>query len=464
MSNHDARRQFIYWRSLCAALGSDAQKEQMEPLMGKLVESLGMPKVALDSRAAVSSVLRQDKSLAPLLAMPSEDDTLAGDDQLKRNILCLKSVLNVFGGVGGENVTAEEYSQWLDDVRAFERASGYAPGSLHKGSGSGRSPTGTGGGPEITEDDLSEAVGEIRKGAGLMSVPEIQAGLQGIEKRLIDRMQLREVLADAKLARKLTPSMALTEHLLRDKDNLSGPALAHAKDLIKRFVQDLGDVLAREVASASRGEIDRSVPPKRIFRNLDLKRTIWKNLTNYDPDSGRLYVDRLYYHQRARKENKTRLIVVVDQSGSMVPAMVNCTILAGIFAGLPKIEAHLVAYDTTAIDLSQWVSDPFEVLLRTKLGGGTDGTCAMPYVLAKIVDPKNTVIAWISDFYDNRDLMPMFTSLVRSGVNFIPVGSVSSGGYFSVDDWFRTELKALGTPVLSGSLRTLVRELKSALP
>ena len=148
----------------------------------------------------------------------------------------------------------------------------------------------------------------------------------------------------------------------------------------------------------------------------------------------------------------------------MVPAMVNCTILTSIFAGLPKVDAHLVAYDTNALDLSPWVADPFEVLLKTRLGGGTDGTCAMPIVLGKIDDPRNTVVVWISDFYDNRRLMPMFTSLVRSGVSFIPVGSVSSSGYFSVDDWFRSELKALGNPILSGSLKTLVKELKAALP
>ena len=107
-----------------------------------------------------------------------------------------------------------------------------------------------------------------------MSEPEIQAGLQGIEKRLIDRMHLREVLKDAKLAAKLTPSMALTEQLLRDKDNLSGPALRHAKALIKRFVDELGDVLAREVMSSATGEIDRSSAAEaRMFRNLDLKRT-----------------------------------------------------------------------------------------------------------------------------------------------------------------------------------------------
>ena len=454
--NAEARRQFVYWQTLLTALGSEEQSQSVNRMMKELAVDLDLPALVTEPRASIDQIVKRDPSLEPLLRLPDDPDELPEDEALKRTVLYLKSVLNVFGNVGGETVSAEEYSQWLSDVRAFEKASGYRPGTLMRGQG-------TGGGPAATDDDVEEALDEIARGGGLMSEPEIQAGLKGIEKRLIDRMKLREVLNDAKLAAKLTPSMALTEQLLRDKDHLTGAALKHAKALIGRFVQELGDVLAREVASASTGEIDRSIPPKRTFRNLDLKRTIWANLTNWDPESDRLYVDRLYYHQRAKKLNKTRLIVVVDQSGSMVPAMVNCTILASIFAGLPKVDAHLVAYDTQALDLSPWVDDPFEVLLRTQLGGGTDGVCAIPYVQGKIVDPKNTVVAWISDFYDNRDLMPWFTQLVRGGVNFIPVGSVSSSGFFSVDSWFRKELKGLGTPVLSGSLKTLIKELKSAL-
>jgi len=51
-----------------------------------------------------------------------------------------------------------------------------------------------------------------------------------------------------------------------------------------------------------------------------------------------------------------RLIVVVDQSGSMTDSMVNCTILASIFAGLRCVDVHLIAYDTQALDLT--LEDP----------------------------------------------------------------------------------------------------------
>lgn len=128
-------------------------------------------------------------------------------------------------------------------------------------------------------------------------------------------MALREVLKDDQLASKLTPSMALVEQLLRDKANLSGNALKNAKNLIRQYIDELAEVLRLQVAQTVSGKIDYSVPPKRVFRNLDLKRTIWKNLTNWSPEEQRLLVDKLYYHHTAKKKTPTRMIVVVDQSG-----------------------------------------------------------------------------------------------------------------------------------------------------
>ena len=64
---------------------------------------------------------------------------------------------------------------------------------------------------------------------------------------------------------------------------------------------------------------------------LDLKRTLWKNLINYNIHDRRLYVNQLFYRQTASKTLPKRLIVVVDQSGSMVDAMVQSAIMASIF-------------------------------------------------------------------------------------------------------------------------------------
>ncbi|MFI7125115.1 VWA domain-containing protein [Nonomuraea sp. NPDC050153] len=426
-TSDEARRQVLYWRLLSRVFGADEQPT-LERASVAIVDDLGLPPALLDPGVSIDNLVQRFPGLADefqdLMAEKEHED----GDEVRRAALVSKLLLNVFS-TGTGNVTASRLESWKNDAGWFERGMGSEPGGLRRSPGD----------------------------------EEVAAVLAGIEGDLVKRMHLREVLADPALSRQLTPSMSLIEQLLRDKSNLSGVALANAKALIRRFVDEVAEVLRTQVEKTSVGVIDRSVPPKRVFRNLDIERTIWKNLTNWSPEDQRLYVDRLYYKQTARRTTPARLIVVVDQSGSMVDAMVNCTILASIFAGLPKVDVHLIAYDTRALDLTPWVHDPFEVLLRTTLGGGTNGTVAMALGRPKITDPRNTVMVWISDFYDNRSLITDFEAIHRSGVKFIPVGSVNSSGNASVDPWYRQKLKDLGTPVISGHIRKLVLELKNFL-
>ncbi|MEV5091095.1 VWA domain-containing protein [Streptomyces griseoincarnatus] len=456
------RRQVLYWR-LLARLFDPEEQASLESASVAVVEDIGLPVALLDPAASVDSVVQRHPDLAAefdglMTPEPDADGERNRAAEVRRAALVSKVLLNVFS-TGNGTVTAEQLARWQSDTGWLERALGCRPGDLRGGrggagrarAGGGVSPTGTGVGTPAP--DLSRLI------------PEIGPELGSIEAGLVQRMHLREVLADPALASRLTPSMSLIEQLLRDKNNLSGVALANAKALIRRYVDEVTEVLRTQVEKASVGELDRSVPPKRVFRNLDLDRTIWKNLTNWDPEEERLYVDRLYYRHTSRKTTPQRLIVVVDQSGSMVDSMVNCTILASIFAGLPKVDVHLIAYDTQALDLTPWAHDPFETLLRTQLGGGTDGTVAMALAQPKIAEPRNTVVVWISDFYEWRtdELFESMAAIHRSGARFIPVGSVTSSGRGSVNPWFREKFKDLGTPVISGHIKKLVHELKTFL-
>ncbi|MFF2305378.1 VWA domain-containing protein [Streptomyces sp. NPDC058128] len=438
---HDNRRQVLYWR-LLAQLFDPEEQAALEAASLAVVEDIGLPSALLDPGASVDSIVQRHPELADEfdgLMTPEPDPDGARDRaaEVRRAALASKLLLNVFS-TGSGTVSAGQLARWQSDAGWLERSLGCPPGGLRGGRGAGA----------VVDDG----------GPGLE--------LGSVEADLVRRMHLREVLADPALAARLTPSMSLIEQLLRDKGNLSGIALANAKSLIRRYVDEVAQVLRTQVEKATVGELDRSVPPKRVFRNLDLDRTLWKNLTNWSPEEERLYVDRLYYRHTVRRTTPQRLVVVVDQSGSMVDSMVNCTILASIFAGLPKVDVHLIAYDTRAIDLTPWVHDPFDVLLRTNLGGGNDGPVAMAMARPKIAEPKNTVMVWISDFYEFDRSQPLFEGIEavhRSGVRFIPVGSVTSSGRQEVNPWFRERFKALGTPVVSGHINKLVHELKTFL-
>jgi hypothetical protein len=467
MTDDRRQRQVLYWRLIASIFDLNERHPSFDRMAGEIATGVDLPALILDPGVSIDSLIQRFPELRPAFEAPTpiqrapEEESgtgtgtgtgtgagtegAFGDDgqeRLRKALVFSKLMLNAFGpNTQQKVVTAGQYAQWTKDLGWLEQSFGYAPGAL-RGRGQGG-----GGGRPISEEEL-------------------RAGFSAMEGDLIKRMALREVLKDSELARKLTPSMPLVEQLLRDKANLSGEALANAKMLIRAYVDQLAEVLRLKVAQATRGKIDRSVPPKRVFRNLDLKRTVWKNLTNYNGAEKRLYVDRLFYRRTATKKQPTRLIVVVDQSGSMVDAMVQSTILASIFTGLPNVDVHLIAFDTRVIDLTPWVHDPMEVLLRTELGGGTLIHQALVEAAQKVVEPKNTAMVLISDFFEggsDQVLLDYIIGLKSSGVHFIPVGALTSSGYFSVCEFFKTRLKELGMPILSGAVTKLIQELRYLL-
>jgi hypothetical protein len=455
------RRQVLYWRLLGAANGLGEIGTSFESMAAELADGLELPRSILDDKLGIDVLLHRYPKLKPhfdavrAIMEPQPEDAPAGDDiDLPRSFAYAKMLLNVFGpNTRGATCSAAQFQQWRDDVAALERHTGIGAGVPGAG---GSLPPETSGGSGFGVSGQAPRVDDER----------LREELVAMESELIKRMDLREVLKDDRLAAQLTPSLSLVEQLLYDKANLTGPALANAKRLIHKYVDDLSRVLRKQVVSSRSGAIDRSVPPKRVFRNLDLKRTIWKNLHHYNTADERLYVNQLFYRHTAQKSLNKYLIVVVDQSGSMVDAMVQCAILASIFATLPRVVVSLVAFDTNVIDLTAWVHDPFEALMRTNLGGGNDGPKAMVLAKTLIGDPRRTTMVWISDFYEfhnDRPLFEMIKGVKESGVHFIPVGSVSGKGYFSVNEWFRKQLKGIGLPVLTGNIKKLIVELRKQL-
>lgn len=468
METIQKKQQALLWRLLSACFGQQEKAQNLESLSRGIAAETEIPDLILDPNVSLTTLCQRFPDLQKEFDTPlpgaifdeespdgvalatgtgaSENPPLTEKQRLRRLLALSKLLLNAFGpNTQSATVTAQQYSQWMQDLGKLEESFGYPQGGLRGKGGGGTGPGG---------------------GRRLLSEEELRRGFQMMEGELVKRMELREVLKDTRLASKLQPSLALVEQLLADKANLSGVALENAKKLIRSYVDDLADVLKLQVQKASKGKVDNRIPPKRVFRNLDLKRTLWKNLTNWNPEEERLYVDRLIYRRTASKTQPTRLIVVVDQSGSMVDAMVQSTILASIFAGLPKVDVHLLAFDTRVLDLTPWVSDPFEVLLRTTLGGGTYIRLALIEAAKKIVEPKNTAMVLISDFYEggsDQQLLDFIKGIKDSGVHFIPVGALQSSGYFSVSEFFRVRLAELGMPILHGAVNKLIHQLRYLL-
>ncbi|STE85169.1 von Willebrand factor type A domain protein YehP [Escherichia coli] len=54
----------------------------------------------------------------------------------------------------------------------------------------------------------------------------------------------------------------------------------------------------------------------------------------------------------------------------MVDSVIHSAVMAACLWQLPGIRTHLVAFDTSVVDLTADVADPVELLMKVQLGGG----------------------------------------------------------------------------------------------
>ncbi|STL52342.1 von Willebrand factor type A domain protein YehP [Escherichia coli] len=135
--------------------------------------------------------------------------------------------------------------------------------------------------------------------------------------------------------------------------------------------------------------------------NFDFKSTLRANLQHWHPQHGKLYIESPRFNSRIKRQSEQwQLVLLVDQSGSMVDSVIHSAVMAACLWQLPGIRTHLVAFDTSVVDLTADVADPVELLMKVQLGGGTNIASAVEYGRQLIEQPAKSVIILVSDFYE----------------------------------------------------------------
>jgi Mg-chelatase subunit ChlD len=217
-------------------------------------------------------------------------------------------------------------------------------------------------------------------------------------------------------------------------------------------VEELKRKMQVQVEQAITGAIrkDRH-SPRKVFRNLDLKTTLRRNLQHFDAKTGKLHVDRLFFHAAERKKKPGHVIVVVDQSGSMLESAIFSAVMASIFAELPAVKTSLVLFDTQVVDLSDKVGEPVDVLLTIQLGGGTDITQALLYASGLVRQPQRTIVVLITDFFEGRaesDLVAQTRLMADSGLRMIGLGALGYDARPSYNKSTAVKLRKVGMDIL----------------
>jgi hypothetical protein len=243
--------------------------------------------------------------------------------------------------------------------------------------------------------------------------------IERLESDALQRYGILEVVTRPEALANVTPSLSLVEAILRCKSRMDAQVLEAARALVAKVVEDLKKKLCDEIehrlgATPFRHRRSRF----RIAKNLDAIRTIRKNLQHYDRENRRLVIERPEFFARVRRFGpRHQVIIVVDQSGSMARNIIHASIVASVLWKLPSTKTHLVVYDTEVVDLTPFVEDPVELLMRVQLGGGTDGAKALQYASQLVEIPHRTILLWITDFEDRPEaLVREVRSLVGEGV------------------------------------------------
>ncbi|RZU76656.1 VWA domain containing CoxE-like protein [Micromonospora kangleipakensis] len=289
--------------------------------------------------------------------------------------------------------------------------------------------------------------------------------VERLQRDAVERYEIHDVVTDPAVLQRVEPNPALLKAVLRTKHLMNPDVLRLARRIVETVVRQLTERLATEVRAAFTGARARRPSRFRQARNFDVRRTIRNNLAHYRVEDRRLYIDMPYFFSRTRRHvDQWQVILLVDQSGSMTDSVIHSAVTAACLWGLPGVRTHLIAFDTDVVDLTSDVDDPVELLMKVQLGGGTDIARAVDYAAQLIEQPRRTIVALISDFYEGGSegrLVCTVRSLVEQGTRVLGLAALDEQANPAYDRALAQRLADVGASVgamTPGELATFVAE------
>ena len=270
-----------------------------------------------------------------------------------------------------------------------------------------------------------------------------------MQKDAIERLGMQRLLLEPEMMSAVEPDLNLVTTLMSLSGVIPQRAKATARQVVQRVVHDLQRKLAAPMRQAVAGALKRSTRNRRPrHHEIDWNRTIRANLKHYQREYGVIVPETRIGFGRARNELRT-IIVCIDQSGSMGQSVVYSGVFGAVLASIPALRTHVVAFDTSVVDLTEQMSDPVDVLMGIQLGGGTDINRALGYCQTLITRPTDTIFVLISDLYeggDREEMLKRAAAIVGSGVRVVTLLALADSGAPAFDERNAAALAGMGVP------------------
>jgi len=290
-----------------------------------------------------------------------------------------------------------------------------------------------------------------------------QEAARVLERDALQRYGLDELVTDPQVLQRAEPTQELVKAILTFKHRMTAPVLEQARKIVQAVVASLREDLEAECLPAMAGQRgDPRRPPARTYRNIDWHGTIRRNLDRYDPEEQRIVPDEVRYRHRQRGRSPWRIVIAVDQSGSMLDSLIHASVMAAIFAAMPALTVHLVLWDHRVVDMSHAADDPLSVLMGCQLGGGTRLVPALDHCAGLITEPHRTVLVVVSDFFvfgEADAALSKAKELAEAGVRGLGLCALDTAGQAVYDEVFARRLAAQGWRVAALTPRKLAEHV-----
>jgi hypothetical protein len=288
-----------------------------------------------------------------------------------------------------------------------------------------------------------------------------------MEKDAVERKGLKQLLLEPEALQSLEKDVGLVATILAFKHLMPEQTRQTARQVVREIVEDLRARLENETKQALLGAMRRDRhSPLKVARNLDLRRTVREGLRQYQPELKKVIPERIHFFANQRRYHEWRVVILVDQSGSMGESVVYASIIAAVFASLPALDTRLVFFDTNVADVSDQLSDPVEMLFGVQLGGGTDIARAVRYGASLVGQPDKTLFLLITDLFEGGSqttLLDQLEALKESRVNVMCVLALNDAGRASFDPDMARKVANLDIPTFAATPNKLVDAVEHAL-